>query len=161
MNREIKQQIAEILAQLARLNDGRLSPQIILSEAENSASPLHDQFEWDDTVAAHAHRLEQARTIIRSVTIVTHTEHKAVSTVCYVRDPTLEHRTQGYLSMERVRSDADLAREVIVQEFARAAAALRRAREIAAALEMETEVTDLVERLGVLQNRAAEQPSAG
>ena len=56
---------------LSALNDahGRLTTDIVLEAATNVDSPLHKIFEWDDTVAAHAHRRWQARRLIKSVKI--------------------------------------------------------------------------------------------
>jgi hypothetical protein len=51
--------------------DGALNPETIIATARAATSPLHDRFEWDDGVAAHQHRLNQARRLIRVwVTVV-------------------------------------------------------------------------------------------
>ena len=39
---------------------GRLNNEVLVDEARNPEHPCHPEFEWDDTVAAHAHRLSQA-----------------------------------------------------------------------------------------------------
>lgn len=44
---------------------GKLTPQLVLDEARAPGHPLHDRFEWDDTVAAEAWRHEQAHRLIR------------------------------------------------------------------------------------------------
>ena len=56
---------------LSALNDvhGRLTTDIVLEAATNADSPLHKVFEWDDSTAAHAHRVWQARKLIKSVKI--------------------------------------------------------------------------------------------
>jgi hypothetical protein len=56
---------------LSALNDahGRLTTDIVLEAATNAESPLHKVFEWDDSTAAHAHRVWQARKLIKSVKI--------------------------------------------------------------------------------------------
>src|SRR5258708_1691427 len=41
----------------------------VLEEAANARSPLHADFDWDDTSAAHAHRLHQVRTMRCSLQI--------------------------------------------------------------------------------------------
>lgn len=53
-----------------RLNElhkksGRITPDIVLQDAEDETSPLHGYFEWDDSVAGHAYRIDQARTLRR------------------------------------------------------------------------------------------------
>jgi len=56
---------------LSALNEahGRLTTDIVLEAATNADSPLHKMFEWDDSTAAHAHRIWQARKLIKSVKI--------------------------------------------------------------------------------------------
>lgn len=48
----------------------RLTPAIVVDEARPEEHPLHSHFEWNDAVAAEAHRQEQARRLIRSVRVV-------------------------------------------------------------------------------------------
>ncbi len=48
---------------------GRLDPETTLEEATAPEHPLHDEFEWDNEAAGHAHRLRQAHDMIRFVTI--------------------------------------------------------------------------------------------
>lgn len=48
---------------------GRLTPQVIVKEAENPRHPLHNEFDWDDASAAHKHRLQHAARLIRLVKI--------------------------------------------------------------------------------------------
>lgn len=83
--------MADLRAELEAVRDrhGRLTPAAVVIEATPEDSPLHDHFEWRDEIAAHEHRLAQARELIRMVT------------VRYVgRDGPTSIR--GYLSVERV-----------------------------------------------------------
>lgn len=48
---------------------GELTAEHVVAEAEDEDSPLHAHFQWDDELAAHAHRLKQARDLIGSVEI--------------------------------------------------------------------------------------------
>ena len=50
--------------------DGGLTADRVVDAASDPAHPLHHRFEWDDGVAGHAHRLAQARGLIRSVRVV-------------------------------------------------------------------------------------------
>jgi hypothetical protein len=56
--------LAELKA-LADQNGGVLQPAVVVEQARNPASALHDAFIWDDTEAARKYRLEQARQLIR------------------------------------------------------------------------------------------------
>ena len=62
--------------------------------------------------------------------------------------------------MTKVRTDADMAREVLVAEFGRVADMLRRARELAAALEAQSEVEALLQGVVGLRQRFMDQPPA-
>ena len=67
--REIIGGDSEALKELERLtdiNNGDLTPDIVLEAARPETSPLHKHFEWDDSVAAEAWRKDQARTLIQS-----------------------------------------------------------------------------------------------
>lgn len=130
---------------------GSLTPEAVIEAAKDPASPLHDAFTWDDGQAAIKFRLYEARKLISSVRVVISTEQRTVTSVFYVRDPTAPQSQQGYVSLPRLRSDVELAREALVQEFGRAAAALQRARELAAALEIKGEVEDVLTRVRALR----------
>ena len=61
----------EAAAELIRIKTdrGQLRPADVVDESRPDEAPLHPVFEWDDHVAAEAHRCEQARHLIRSVVI--------------------------------------------------------------------------------------------
>jgi hypothetical protein len=67
-----------------------------------------------------------------------------------VRDPVLRGPEQGYRSIAALRTDDDAARDVLVNEFARAAAALGRAKAVAAALGLSDEVADVLRNVQTL-----------
>lgn len=50
-----------------RAGTGQLTPEALLEKATPVESPLHRFFDWDNDHAAHEHRLQQARYIIRYV----------------------------------------------------------------------------------------------
>lgn len=49
---------------------GVLNKRILLDESRDEDALLHDCFEWDDTVAAEAHRLTQAQNFIKNMVCV-------------------------------------------------------------------------------------------
>jgi len=132
-------------AELARIagETGKLTPDDVLAAAQDEASPPHELFEWDDTEAARLWRIEQARAVIRSVRVEIKTETKTVSTVFYVRDPSRESKSQGYVSLPKLRTDDELMREALAGEFGRAAANLNRAKSLAEALKLLAEVEEI------------------
>ena len=67
---------------------GEITPADVLADARNPNSPLHSFFEWDDSAAAEAHRIAQARGLIRSVVAVYVSDDKpAIRTKAYVHVP--------------------------------------------------------------------------
>lgn len=50
--------------------NGKLTAKNLLEASRDEAAPLHNEFEWDDKVAAEEYRLDQARGIIRNLDIV-------------------------------------------------------------------------------------------
>lgn len=50
-----------------RARRGKLTPQIVVDEWQDESHPFHSRLEWDDSVAAEAHRRAQAQELIRSV----------------------------------------------------------------------------------------------
>jgi hypothetical protein len=147
--------IGQTLQAIADANKGRLTPDGVLKAAKSPKSPLHSEFEWDDSVAAYQFRLEQARRLIRSVEIKVETFDIVVRGPKFVRDPDAGS-DQGYIDTSRLRRDADGAREAVVHEFACAAAALTRARSVAAVLGLADQVDDLRNRVVGLANAARE-----
>jgi hypothetical protein len=133
--------------------EGRLTPKAVVRAAANPESPLHPLFEWDDSKAADRHRLDQARTLIRSVQVEYRTTTQTVTSVAYVHDPSMGARQQGYRSVEKLREDPDDAHEALAREFRAAAGHLRRARQLAVPLTMEVEVDDLLDSLTALSSR--------
>ena len=49
---------------------GHITPEAIVEEAADHNSPIHSEFEWDDSVAALEHRKETARTMTRSIQVI-------------------------------------------------------------------------------------------
>lgn len=149
----------EIVARLRALEDrhGRLTPEVVVSDAKNPKSPLHEEFDWDMKRAAQMHWLDRARELIRSVRVLIHEDTSVMRSPAYVRDPSQAHADQGYISVVKLRNDKELAREAVLEEFSRAASALRRAHAVAAALNLVNEVADLQARVEKLQKEIEER----
>jgi len=115
----VKERLSNIIAlqELERIRQehgGILRAEDVVEAAEESSSPLHNSFEWDDTAAAEQWRLQQARQIIRSVVVVLPNSSKPITAFVSLRDD----RTQeggGYRTIIDVMSDKDM-RERFVEE---------------------------------------------
>jgi hypothetical protein len=87
-----KQMIAdEVLADMAR-RKGAVSTADLLEEAKDPSHPLHNEFDWVDSEAAHSWRLEQAARIIRASKYIAYLKEeeekpKPVEVRTYVADP--------------------------------------------------------------------------
>lgn len=93
---------------------GEITPEDVLEDAKNDNSPLHSFFEWSDSAAAHQHRLQQARGLIRSVVAVYVREDKpAVRTRAYVHIPqgeTSHYREASHAMSQKSTRDVVLKR---------------------------------------------------
>ena len=157
MSPEKREAIRLRLEAIAALNGGRITPQQVVDDARDEESPLHDSFTWDDAEAADKQRLTEARLLLRTM-YVQRVDHTTVHKVlAYLRDPVQPSNKQGYISTQVLRTDADLARIALIEEFGRAAAALRRALEVAKALSLEGEVQGQIDSLSRLKARVENQ----
>lgn len=159
MSAETREAVRARLALIAAANGGRLTPEAVVADAKVKDSPLHVHFEWDVKKAAYAHWLDQARSLITSVRVEMRTDTTVVTAVAYVRDPSASGKEQGYVSVESLRTDRDLARDALVSEFGRVGDLLRRARELAAALDVQDDVDDLLQRVVGLKTKVMEPPA--
>ena len=62
--------------------EGRLTAKALLDESRAEGSPLHDEFEWNDGIAAEKYRENQARHIINCLVTVHETaEYRSVTAI--------------------------------------------------------------------------------
>ena len=134
--------------------DGTLDPRNVLDDARDPESPLHSHFEWDDSKAAEAHRMEQARTLIRSVRLVITNTESIYRTVAYVRDPDKAAHDPGYVSTMRLRSQPERAQSALIAELERADNALARAYDVAHSLGLADQVQGLRDKLATVKEAA-------
>lgn len=124
---------------------GEVTPEIVVKAASAESHPWHNRLTWDNEKAAHAHRLDQARALIRSVNYDIVLTSRVVSCPAYVRDPQRDVNEQGYVSIRTIRPKSEQARAVLEGEFERVRAALARAQAIAHVLQLEDQVREMVE----------------
>lgn len=110
------QAAGEALANLQKGHNGLLEPEMVVDAARDEASPLHPHFEWDNAVAAEAFRADQARELVRSLTVDisrSNLETKAVRAFVNV-DIGSE---RGYLSTFTAMSSEELRKQVLERAF--------------------------------------------
>ena len=125
---EQKRKLAAIKKRLSELNakHGHLTAEMVLNDARDPRSPLHDRFEWDDSTAAEAYRIIQARVLIKTIRYECRVvKAPAMRVPEYVRDPKQAGRCQGYIAVPR--TDKDAAQDFLLDELDRALGLLRRA----------------------------------
>ena len=70
-SRGVKAKVArEEVERVRARHGGHLSPANIVEAARKGGSPIRRLFEWDDTKAARAHRLQQAREMMSAIIVV-------------------------------------------------------------------------------------------
>lgn len=123
-------------------DNGRLTPEGVVSAARDKNSVLHGEFEWDDRKAGHAHRLDRARELIREVTYVAFdVTERVVQHVQYVHDP--RERQQSYIPLHSAVTNRRLATEIVAAEVKQCVAHLDRALDIAGTLKVTTQMYDI------------------
>ena len=93
-----------------------------MGDATNGRSPLHNQFEWNDAVAAHQHRLKQARDLMNHLGIeviyldgtkeVVHA-FKHVEVIYLSEEDDDEERQGVYVPVEVLEDEEGLRQQVI------------------------------------------------
>ena len=101
-----------VLMDIAKKNGGILQVDAVLDEAKDESSPLHGHFEWDDSVAAEAHRRYQARVLIQrcKITIV---ESEPTTIRAFVSLQSDREAGGGYRMTTKVMDDAALREELM------------------------------------------------
>lgn len=114
---DVSAQVAgEELERIRVKNNGNLTPRAVLEESRDEAAPLHPAFEWDDAVAAEKHREDQARYLIRSITVVApergvERPTRAFVSVSVEEEPVYDH-------VVTAMSDADKRQQVLRRALA-------------------------------------------
>jgi hypothetical protein len=93
---------------------GVLTPEILVTHAENPECPLHPIFEWNDNVAAYNYRLQQARILLNNiqVTVISDGEPKKISVYEVVS------KKEGYKSIDTFTcTDIDFIRTSTIQQL--------------------------------------------
>lgn len=106
--------IAGELERIRLAHGGLLRPEDVVAAARLKASPLHDQFEWDDNAAAVQYRLWQARQLIRvAVTVLPQSEQPVRAYVSLRTDRTVAGG--GYRPLGDVMGDERLREQLLAE----------------------------------------------
>lgn len=96
----------EIVEALKELHEkkGILHPKDVVEEARKESSPLHSQFEWDDTEAAEKYRVWQARELITTVYVKVESNGKPRNQQVFVSLSSDREKGGGYRALVDVLS---------------------------------------------------------
>lgn len=94
---------------------GRITPRELIEDGRKRESPLHDYFEWDDEFAASEYRVEQARYLLRSITIKREEDEKEIRAFhnVIIKSENVEER--AYASVTRIMSEEELRNQLLAQ----------------------------------------------
>jgi hypothetical protein len=157
MTETLKLTLKEELEKIATKH-GKITAEIVLKHAENKNSPLHNYFQWEDTIAANEYRKIQAAGLIRRIKVQYHvTEDKCVTVRAWHNvqiETVIPHRNDenvteteehsAYVSLDQVMNSSKYRAQLLAQckidigAFKRKYAALNEVASIIAAMD-ETE----------------------
>jgi hypothetical protein len=105
-------EIRDELELVRRNGGGILRPVDVVVFAKDEGTTLHGCFEWDDSKAAHEHRLEQARKLIRvKLTMIADHPRAVRAYVSLQRDR--ETDGGGYRAIVDVMSDDEMREQLL------------------------------------------------
>lgn len=98
---------------------GALRAEDVVEEARSAKSPLHDWFEWDDSVAAEQYRLQQARQLVREIRVERVSDGAAATEHVFVNVRRLgDDEPQAYRTTDDVRAKGEYLHDVHRQRLA-------------------------------------------
>lgn len=101
---------------------GAVTAGLLLAEARDKRNPLHEYFEWDDTVAGEKYRLSQAQEMIRAskfVLVIKASSESAVDASLVESAPERTVQVRKFLPLAR-GAGQKTRQEVLADEEARA-----------------------------------------
>ena len=115
--------MGKIRKELKKLTeDGILEPESVVDAARDPKSAMHDQFNWDDSEAAHSYRLQQARALIKRVVVeVVRSDQEKVFVPSFIRSPA----GKGYEMTQEVTVNTMDRQTVVLRALLQIATILR------------------------------------
>lgn len=110
------QKVGEVIGRLTKRHNGVLEPGHIVDAARDESSPMHPHFQWDDAAAAELYREDQARELVRSLTVdISRSNLESRPIRAFVNVETGGER--GYVSTATAMSSEDLRKQVLQRAF--------------------------------------------
>ena len=105
LGQDFAQVVGETLEALKNQQGGLLHQEDIVRAAKPKRSVLHKYFEWDDKIAGHRFRLEQAEKLIHAIVIVPDDDEEEIR--AFVSIPSKRGQGGSFTSIEDAMSTAD------------------------------------------------------
>lgn len=105
----VPQEVAAAIREAYVEEDGQRLPELVLAKAEAGDERLRGYFEWDDTAAGRAYRLEQAAQLVRrvKVTVLRSSDEPPIKVRAYIARKELPSEEENieagsYIAIEQV-----------------------------------------------------------
>lgn len=105
------QTAGEELERIRVRGNGRLDAAHVVEASRPEDAPLHDHFEWNDQQAAEQYRIDQARYLIRSITVSVEPVEESRPVRAFVS--VVRDEDRSYTSIAHALSDDDLRTQVL------------------------------------------------
>jgi hypothetical protein len=115
--------VGKIVEGIERRKNGVVLANDVVEAAKDPASPIHKAFEWDDALAAHEHRLSQARQLLRCLVVVKGEEKEEKVERVYVA---LRDKEGGYRPLVKVMADEGQRKRLLALAFAELTVVMRK-----------------------------------
>jgi hypothetical protein len=115
----------QVLEELRSLGES-VTPEEVVMFASNPDTALHSKFCWDDSIAAHAYRLQQARQLVRVYIQVMDTGRGREEPVrMFVSTPATDEGPRGYKLTKEVLQTKESRHTLVIAQLERIASILR------------------------------------
>ena len=97
--------------------EGVVTPEKLVDVSRPVTAPLHDEFEWNNNVAAEKYRCEQARQIIKNIVRIEIEEEEPTEVKCWVNSdrafvPT-DEKLHHYVTIDTAMADLNWRKNLI------------------------------------------------
>jgi hypothetical protein len=135
--------------------DGAIKLEAVIEESQPEHAPLHDDFEWQDDVAAHLYRMDQAGGIVRSfrrIVVNMQTEDEEPAERVYVPtrmvvshdESETKPEANAYVQIPIAQTDEDQKEQIVTQAIDRVDRLVREFQSIPALSDLAGELSDLL-----------------
>lgn len=125
---------------------GRLNAETLVEVSKPEDAPMHNEFEWNDQVAADEWRKQQARCIIHSITYIDENDPKPEPTRVFFN---IEEHSGNYTAIQTIIKSEDKTEALKSQALKELQAFTRKYRTILKAINAEAEITALQTKLAI------------